>query len=226
QSNRATEQQSNRATEQQSNREETSINILKLMGINIEEFLPHNIPKKYIQSIQNSTNSGFGIQLSEDDIKNHLFLSDKVFLLKDKDRVIGFSSIKFFGDLIYRFGSVIHKDYQKKGIYTHLSNYVSGKQGFLRTQNQNVIKSLQKSGYRTLTGELAYDFMAQKIDNENINRFFAHLDNGINKFYRGIFRKVYEGPMGNKENVKFIDKNFHSDFEYKEGDALLVVYYK
>ncbi|MFC2696320.1 MAG: GNAT family N-acetyltransferase, partial [Candidatus Absconditicoccaceae bacterium] len=204
----------------------TNNRLLESLGISVEEFLPNNIPNEYIQDIQNSTNSGFGIHLSEDDIRNHLFLSDKIFLLKDKGKIIGFSSIKIFRDFTYRYGSAIHKDYQKKGIYSQLNKHVSGKQGFLRTQNQNIIRGLEKSGYKILTGELAYNFMKQKIDEETINNFFSHLDSGVNKYEKGIFKCAYGSAMGNKENVKFIDKGFHPEFIPERGDALLVVYYK
>jgi len=204
----------------------TNNRLLESLWISVEEFLPNNIPNEYIQDIQNSTNSWFWIHLSEDDIRNHLFLSDKIFLLKDKGKIIWFSSIKIFRDFTYRYWSAIHKDYQKKWIYSQLNKHVSWKQWFLRTQNQNIIRWLEKSGYKILTGELAYNFMKQKIDEETINNFFSHLDSWVNKYEKWIFKCAYWSAMGNKENVKFIDKWFHPEFIPERWDALLVVYYK
>ena len=85
--------------------------------------------------------------MSEADVREHILLSDQVFLFLDEERIVGFSSIQFFHGVIYRYGTVIHPDYQNIGLYSrlnqeHFSTQVSM---ILRTQNLRIIDAHRAS---------------------------------------------------------------------------------
>lgn len=203
-----------------------SMDILQSINIGIDEIVCDKLSENEISNIMTLTNTWFWIQLSEEDIKNHLFKSDKIFLLKDREKIIWFSSIIFLEWLVYRFGSVIDSSYQKQWIYSHFNSYISGEEGFLRTQNHNIIKSLNKAWYQTYLWEIAYGHILQRVEKEKIDLFFASLDNWTSTFSKGVFKKAYWSPMWTEETVNFISHEIYPHFNHKEWDALLVFYHK
>ncbi|NUJ97215.1 hypothetical protein HGA92_00315 [Candidatus Gracilibacteria bacterium] len=203
-------------------------NLVEQNNITIEVYNPSDFPEYEMQEVINVIRSGFGVKVGDNDIKSHIFKSTHIYIIKNNGIIIGFSSIIIINGFVYRFGTSISKEQQGKGLYKILGEKI-GNDGkyFLRTQNQNIINSLKKQGFTVLLGEDAYDFLLNNgMIEEELNYFFTNLDGGKKCLEKGLFKGVYGGPMGNKQNVRFVDENFYPGFNYENGDSLLVAYYK
>ena len=104
----------------------------------IEKYKPENLPITYLEKLSFVANDWFWIQMGKTDIKNHLFKSDEIFLLKINWKVVWFSSLVYLNDFIYRFWTVIIKKYQWIWLYKKLTKTIleNNHKYFLRTQNK------------------------------------------------------------------------------------------
>ena len=210
---------------------DTSIKLFENMLVNysILEYKPEDIPENYFDTLMEVANDGFWIQMSLEDVKNHILRAEQVFILKINNQIVWFSSLKELNDFIYRFWTVIKKDYQAHWLYKILSKTILDKKKFyfLRTQNQNVIKSLQKEFKNVLYWEKALQFILSKwINIDSINSFMLFCgDKGKTLWKNGIFKGVYGWKMWEEHRVKYIDEKFQKWFDSERWDSLLVVYY-
>lgn len=204
----------------------TSENVDEILNLEILEISSKELNENQILEITNSTNNWFGIKLDFSDIKAHLLESDKIFIIKNNWKIIWFLSTKTLKDLEYIYWVSIDKNFQWKWIYKNINNIVPWKKFFLRTQNQNVIKSLQKSGYNVYYWEKAFNEILKNLTKNELLNFFEKLWNNISGFENWVFKNAYPGKMGIEENVKFIDEKFYPWFNYEAWDSILVFYEK
>lgn len=204
----------------------TSDNINNILDLEILEIQSEELTKNQIQEITNSTNNWFGIKLDFSDIEVHLSGSDKIFIIKNNWKIIWFLSTKTLKDLEYIYWVSIDKNFQWKWIYKNINNIVPWKKFFLRTQNQNVIKFLQKSGYNVYYWEKAFNEILKNLTKNELLNFFEKLWNNISGFENWVFKNAYPGKMGIEENVKFIDEKFYPWFNHEAWDSILVFYEK
>lgn len=204
----------------------TSDNINNILDLEILEIQSEELTKNQIQEITNSTNNWFGIKLDFSDIEAHLSGSDKIFIIKNNWKIIWFLSTKTLKDLEYIYWVSIDKNFQWKWIYKNINNIVPWKKFFLRTQNQNIIKSLQKSGYDVYYWQNAFAEILKNLTKNELLNFFEKLWNNISGFENWVFKNAYPGKMGIEENVKFIDEKFYPWFNYEAWDSILVFYEK
>lgn len=204
----------------------TSDNINNILDLEILEIQSEELTKNQIQEITNSTNNWFGIKLDFSDIEAHLSGSDKIFIVKNNWKIIWFLSTKTLKDLEYIYGVSIDKNFQWKWIYKNINNIIPWEKFFLRTQNQNIIKSLQKSGYDVYYWQNAFAEILKNLTKNELLNFFEKLWNNISGFENWVFKNAYPGKMGIEENVKFIDEKFYPWFNYEAWDSILVFYEK
>lgn len=205
----------------------TKIDLKISLWIEIEKINPKNIDNNEFKELQEVVNSAFWINMSEKDVKDHIFKSDLVFLVKENWKIVGFSSIINFNWLTYRFWTAINKKYQWKWLYQKLAeNIWLDWIYFLRTQNKNIINSLKKMWFKILVWEKTQDFLWNKwYKIWDLKEFFIWLDWWKNCLDKWCFKWVYEGPLWNKNTVNFITDNDYQWFDYEKWDALLVIYY-
>jgi hypothetical protein len=205
-----------------------SYNIVYYSKIEIEKILEDN--KDLLSNIVEITNSAFWINMDKNDVKNHILKADKVFFVFHNEKIIWFSSVVYFGKLVYRFWTAIDRNYQGKGLYKKITRYIYSlhKEAiyFLRTQNQNVIKSL-KSEFNVLIGKQALDFLIGhwlNIDSIEFRKFKnEYLSWELTDQW--IFKKAYPWRLWINWNVNFITDSFYPWVDVYNGDSLLVVYY-
>lgn len=197
-------------------------------NITIEVYNPSNFPENEMQEIINVTRSGFWVNVWDDDIKSHLFKSTHIYIIRNNWIIVWFSSIIIINWFVYRFWTSINKEHQWKWLYKIIWEKIwNDWKYFLRTQNQNIISSLKKQWFRVLIWEDAYEFLLNNwMSEEELNDFFTNLDWWKKCLKKGLFKWVYWWPMWDKQNVKFIDKEFYPWFDYESWDSLLVAYYK
>lgn len=201
-------------------------NINNILDLEILEIQSEELTKNQIQEITNSTNNWFGIKLDFSDIKAHLLESDKIFIVKNNWKIIWFLSTKTLKDLEYIYWVSIDKNFQWKWIYKNINNIIPWEKFFLRTQNQNIIKSLQKSGYDVYYWQNAFAEILKNLTKNELLNFFEKLWNDTSNFEDWVFKKAYPSKMWTQENVKFIDENFYPWFDYEAWDSILVFYKK
>jgi len=198
--------------------------MINTININCQKYFSSKIPEDYYNQLLSVANNWFWVQMDEDDVKNHLYNSSEVYIIKYKWKIIWFSSIIYIEWLIYRYWTVISKDYQWKWIYKHLSQYLPKKRiYFLRTQNLNIINSLKKQWYIVFIWKDAIELLKEKINEKNLLDFFIKLDwwhNYLDKNW--VFKGLYWHKMWKEWNITHI--NNYNWFKYKDWDSLLVLY--
>lgn len=205
----------------------TQTDLENTLWIEIEERYPKSIYNNEFKELQEVVNSAFWINMPEKDVKDHIFKSDLVFLVKVNWKIVGFSSIINFNWLIYRFWTAINKEYQWKWLYQKLTeniwlNWIY----FLRTQNKNIINSLKNMWLKVLVWKKAQDFLLNnwyKIS--NLKEFFILLDWWKDYLDKWCFKWVYGGPLWKDNTVNFITDDDYQWFNHQEWDALLVIYH-
>lgn len=203
-----------------------NIEIRSILDISIEKMIPIELSELYFNDLKNVTNSWFWITLEENDIKNHLYKSDLIYVIKNSWDIIWFSSIKLFNQYVYRYWTVIQRDYQWKWIYKLLNNYMWLENWFLRTQNLNIINSLKNTWYNVLLWKEAYLYITESIKKEDFHKIFVDLWDENDFLNDWVFKWVYWWKMWYDWNVSFIDDNYYEWFDYVNWDSLLVVYNK
>jgi len=202
------------------------INIKNILEVNytIEKYSSNSIPESYFNKLLNVANDWFWIKMWEEDVKNHLYKSEEVFILKINNIIVWFSSLNNLEKFTYRFGTVIKKEYQKHWLYKKLNKVIleKNKKYFLRTQNKNVIKSLEKTFDNVIYWKKALNFMKEGISVEKINNFM--INNWDEKEIldeNGIFKRAYKWKMWQESRVDYIDKDFYNDFNSELWDSEL-----
>ncbi len=194
----------------------------------IEKYNSSNIPNNYFNTLLEVANDWFGIQMWLEDIKNHIYKSDEVFLLKINWAIIWFSSISNLDNFIYRFWTVIKNKYQNNWLYTILNQVIfnKSKKYFVRTQNQNVIKALQDSFDLVLYWKEALISLEKEwLTKNKISKFMLkQWDKEETLCEKWIFNWVYGWKMWDKTRVDYIDDKFYSWFNSEKWDSLLVIY--
>jgi len=186
------------------------------------------IPDDLMDQLYSVANDWFWIKMWKEDVKNHIYMSEDIFILKINWEVVWFSSLSHLWDFIYRFWTVIKKKFQANWLYKKLSKTImnDSKKYFLRTQNRNVIKSLEESFDNVIYWRDAYELMTNNLDIVDIDNFLLnHWDSKetLNKDW--IFKWVYGGKMWDKSRVNYVDKDFYEWFSPNEWDSLLVIYF-
>ncbi len=211
--------------------ENIKVNIGNILDVKykIIEYNSEDIPESYFEKLLDVANDWFWIKMDLVDVKNHLYKAKKVFILKINNEIVWFSSLANLQDFTYRFWTVIKKKYQANWLYKKLSKTIiwNNEKYFLRTQNKNVIKSLEKSFDVVLYWKDALNFLENsKININKINSFMLNVwDKKETLDKKGVFRWVYPWKMWDKRSVNYIDWEYLEDFNYELGDSLLVVYF-
>ena len=175
---------------------EIKSNIDNLLDVkySIEEIKPENISENEFNELLEIANNWFWIKMSLDDVKNHLLKSDLLYLMKINNNIVGFSAIVFIKNLIYRYWTVIKKEFQNHGLYKILNDNIkiNNQTYFVRTQNKNVIKSLEKSYNNILYWKDAYDYLLNTLSENELKNLFINLWDEKNFLTEnGIFKWVY-----------------------------------
>ena len=209
---------------------EIKSNIDNLLDVkySIEEIKPENISENEFNELLEIANNWFWIKMSLDDVKNHLLKSDLLYLMKINNNIVGFSAIVFIKNLIYRYWTVIKKEFQNHGLYKILNDNIkiNNQTYFVRTQNKNVIKSLEKSYNNILYWKDAYDYLLNNLSENELKDFFIKLWDEKNFLTEnGLFEWVYWWYMWDKDNVNYIDEKFCTWFDASNWDSLLIVYF-
>lgn len=194
----------------------------------IEKYNSDNITEKLMEELLEVANDWFGIKMLLEDVQNHIYKSEDIFILKINNNIVWFSSLSRLWDFIYRFWTVIKNNFQNNWLYKKLSEVIfeDNKKYFLRTQNQNVIKSLQKTFDNVIYWEEALIYIKEYYSEEEINNFMLeHWDNEKSLDEKWIFRGVYGWKMWDKSRINYIDEEFYSSFSTNNWDSLLVIYY-
>lgn len=194
----------------------------------IEKYNPRNISDDLMDSLIVVANDWFWIEMSDIDVKNHIYKSEDIFILKINWEVVWFSSLSHLWDFIYRFWTVIKKRFQANWLYKKLSKTImdNSKKYFLRTQNRNVIKSLEQSFDNVIYWKDAYELMTRDLDIVDIDNFLLnHWDTTETLNENWIFKWVYGWKMWEKSRVNYIDENFYEWFSSDTWDSLLVIYF-
>jgi len=210
--------------------EKTKKEIKEVFDVNyeIEKYNSLSIPTNYLNILLEVANNWFWISMWLEDIKNHIYKSDEVFLLRINWEIVWFSSIANLDNFVYRFWTVIKKEYQNNWLYTILNKVIfdSSKQYFVRTQNKNVIKALQDSFNVVFYWEKALDYLKEKgLSKRHISKFMIEKwDKEETLCELWIFNWVYGGKMWEKDRVNYIDEEFYPWFNSEKWDSLLVIY--
>lgn len=207
-----------------------NIRVSDILKVNykIEEHVPSEISNQLLSQLHIIANDWFWINMEREDIENHIFKSDLLYLLQIDWDNVWFSSLARLWDFVYRFWTVIKKQYQWNWLYKRLSESIveNDKKYFLRTQNLNVIKSLKKSFNNVLYWKEALDYMLNNISTKCISDFLIkHWDKKETLNNNWIFKWVYWWSMWDSSRVNYIDSNFYNWFSSEEWDSLLVVYF-
>jgi len=194
----------------------------------IDAYKANDIPDELMDQLLDVANDWFWIEMWKEDVKNHIYMSEDIFILKINWEVVWFSSLSHLWDFIYRFWTVIKKKFQANWLYKKLSKTImdNDKKYFLRTQNKNVIKSLEESFDNVIYWKEAYDFMIKDLDIIDIDNFLLnHWDSKETLADDGIFKWVYGWKMWEKSRVDYIDNDFYKWFSPEIWDSLLVIYF-
>lgn len=211
--------------------EQINLDIIDILSAEyiIEKHIPEEVSIDFLEELKNVANDWFWINMDLEDIRNHIYKSDEIFILKINWEIVWFSSLVNLKDFTYRFWTVIRKKFQAQWLYKKLSHTILEKdrQYFLRTQNKNIIKSLQKSFDNVIYWKEALLFMNNSLDNEHITDFMmTHWDHDKTLNENWIFKWAYPSwKMWEQSRVNYIDSEFYEDFDSDNGDSLLVVYY-
>ncbi len=188
-----------------------------------------------LPSLLHVARTGFGCQVPEDDVMNHVFVKPHIlYIIKDKDEIISFASFRELGEqkqILYLDGIVVLPEYQKRGIFKEVNEgqIRSGKYAFMagRTQNPAVYRAIQKlesvgNVYPNESCEIPSHIKEIGVD-------IAERDLGMKFFEPRTFveRKTYgDGGMYGFIPSSPVMSNFFDDtlkINYKEGDSVLIV---
>ncbi len=186
----------------------------------IEEISPHHVTHEMIQEVLSVSCQWFWIAMTYEDIKNHLSGSERIFLIKERWVIQGFSSTKTLNGMVYHYGTVISPRLQGSGIFTQLNEWIIQAHPvmFLRTQNQNIIASFEKLWAKVYLGTQAFERMSWITQKAHFDDFFGNAC-----FEDGIFKWVYGAYLGTEQTVQFITDSMYPGMQPQEGDALLVL---
>lgn len=80
----------------------------------------------FTQEVADLTNKGFGIGTTVEDVKNHVFSVDRLYLGFDEGKLVTFASFdhhRFAGkNILYLSGIIVDPECQKKGIFTTINS--------------------------------------------------------------------------------------------------------
>lgn len=79
----------------------------------------------FTQEVADLTNKGFGIGTTVEDVKNHVFPLNRLYLAFEDDTLVAFASFdhhRFAGkDILYLSGIIVDPECQKQGVFTHIN---------------------------------------------------------------------------------------------------------
>lgn len=190
------------------------------LWVQMTEVYSSQISDNDIFELTTLTSNGFWIQMSFEDVKNHIQGSDIVYLLKENGSIKGYSSMKFLDGLVYRFWTVFSPEMQSRWIYTEFNSQMIEKYPtmFLRTQNASVVKSFTNLWVKVRVWKWAQRVLQQMWTWPEFENFFKW-DN----LKDWVFKWVYWGFLWNPKRTKFITDTEYAWFQADKWDALLVL---
>jgi hypothetical protein len=92
--------------------------------------------------------NGFGTAMTAEDVQTHVTGVDRLYLIRERENIVGFSSYDQHDDVLYLNGIVVHRDCQKRGIFGHV-NSIALRDAYpahfaMRTQNPVVYGATKK----------------------------------------------------------------------------------
>ncbi len=200
-----------------------SINGILGGNLNIDEVDINSISDDDFQRICETTSDGFWIDMSIQDVTDHLKKSDQVFLIKINWEIEWFWSLIHFWEYDYLYWVAISSKYQWKWINKELiKSMSSGRPVFLRTQNDYLLRSFERNNYAVLKWKEAHDnFLNNKID---IEKIFTELDGCKTCLKEGVFPWIYWWRLWG-DGIDYIDDEDYKWFDASRGDSLLVLAY-
>lgn len=176
---------------------------------------------------------GFGSQMTREDVENHVLKTEILYLVREKNNVVGFSShnrLKINGrSVLYNNGIAIKRNAQRKGIYYEVNKEAMNLNKFdfvaMRTQNPviygatlKLVKQLYPDGYeipeeiKEIGKTIAKDYL-------KMLRFDENTFIGRGTYGCSLYNTV---PRYKDESInKFFDETLGLD--YSAGDSVLLV---
>lgn len=187
--------------------------------------------KNVIDELTEIARDGFGSGITKQDVEEHVMPSGLMYLIKDKENVIGFSLYDFLNvhgkNILFMNGAVIKKNYQQKGIYSRIKQRVlsEGKFDFAmaRTQSPVAYAAIDK-----LFGRIYPDGSEIPDDVKEIAELVAKDHLKMKNFNRDTFvekgtygKSLYTVVPRHERSNDFFDNVLKLD--YKAGDSVLLV---
>lgn len=188
----------------------------------------------FTQEVADLTNKGFGIGTTVEDVKNHVFPVDRLYLAFEDSKLVAFASFDhhcfFDKKILYLSGIIVDPECQKQGVFTHINKteIEASNPDYLvmRTQNPVVYGATKRHLTETLypNGENATDeallIAAATAIHYNYPRlqlqdYFDHL------VVRGAYgTSFYDSIPFDRDGTSVFD---NLKLDYQKGDAVVLV---
>ena len=175
----------------------------------------------------------FGKAHSREEVKNHIYGGDYLYLGYIRSEIIGWALIKEMGDIAHIHGIAVKREHQHKGFSTKMiENLLACNYRYftLDTQSPVVYYLFYKNISKKCRGEI-YPYPQCEIIPEDVKKIAATIaeEFGYKNFEanRLIIRRLFEEGVIYDEIPKCesdeINKYFKDNLECEKGDAFLIV---
>jgi ribosomal protein S18 acetylase RimI-like enzyme len=175
----------------------------------------------------------FGKAHSREEVKNHIYCGDYLYLGYIRSEIIGWASIKEMGDIAHIHGIAVKREHQRKGFSTKMIEnlLVCNYRYFtLDTQSPVVYYLFYKNISKKCRGEI-YPYPQCEIIPEDVKKISAMIaeEFGYKIFEanRLIIRRLFEEGVIYDEIPRcesdVINKYFKDNLDCEKGDAFLIV---
>jgi GNAT superfamily N-acetyltransferase len=176
----------------------------------------------------------FGKKHSLEEVKNHIYCGDYLYIGYIGEEIISWGSIKEMGDIAHIHGIAVKREHQEKGFSTKMIENLLACNIYryftLDTQSPVVYYLFYKNISKKCRGEIYPDLQSETIPEDvktiatKMEKKFGYENFEANRLInRGLFE---EGVIYDKIpecNSDAINKYFKDNLEYERGDAFLIV---
>lgn len=190
--------------------------------------------EEFTQEVADLTNKGFGVGTTVEDVKNHVFPVDRLYLAFEDSKLMAFASFDhhhFVGKrVLYLSGIIVDPECQKQGVFTYINRTEIEANGqdylVMRTQNPVIYGATKRHLTETLypNGENATDeallIAAATAIHYNypllqLQDYFDHL------VVRGAYgTSFYDSIPFDRDGTSVFD---NLKLDYQKGDAVVLV---
>ena len=189
--------------------------------------------QKDIDELVDIAREGFGTEMTEQDVRNHVLNTDILYLVKDieSDKNVAFSSydlVNFGNDkILYLNGIVVRRSLQKSGLFYDINKRVLSIDDFdyivMRTQNPVIYgatKKLVKNIYPAQEDvPKKIKDLASIIAMEHLHMKSFDPETFVGRGTYGVC--LYDSIPHHKDTNAFFDKKLKLD--YDKGDSVLII---